>query len=77
MAVDANIVIFERIRKNCAQGRTLRVAMDAENKNAFSVLPPNVTTCIAAMLPVVAGVPVPSSGLQNIANRRAPVHALR
>ena len=49
MAVDANIVIFERIKEELRAGRTLRVAMDAGFKNAFSaILDSNVTTCIAA-----------------------------
>ena len=49
MAVDANIVIFERIKEELRAGRTLRVAMDAVFKNAFSaILDSNVTTCIAA-----------------------------
>ena len=49
MAVDANIVIFERIKEELRAGRTVRVAMDAGFKNAFSaILDSNVTTCIAA-----------------------------
>ena len=49
MAVDANIVIFERIKEELRPGRTVRVAMDAGFKNAFSaILDSNVTTCIAA-----------------------------
>ncbi len=49
MAVDANIVIFERIKEELRAGRTLRVAMDAGFKNAFSaILDSNVTTCITA-----------------------------
>ncbi|MCI5843615.1 MAG: protein translocase subunit SecD [Clostridiales bacterium] len=49
MAVDANIVIFERIKEELRAGRTIRVAMDAGFKNAFSaILDSNVTTCIAA-----------------------------
>ena len=38
MAVDANIVIFERIKEELRAGRTLRVAMDAGFKNAFSAI---------------------------------------
>ncbi len=49
MAVDAHIVFFERILEELRAGRTLRVAMDAGFKNAFSaILDSNVTTCIAA-----------------------------
>lgn len=49
MAVDANIVIFERIKEELKAGRTIRVATEAGFKNAFSaILDSNVTTCIAA-----------------------------
>lgn len=49
MAVDANIVIFERIKEELRAGRTIRVATEAGFKNAFSaILDSNVTTCIAA-----------------------------
>ena len=49
MAVDANVIIFERIREELRAGRTVRVAMDAGFKNAFSaILDSNITTCIAA-----------------------------
>ena len=49
MAVDANVIIFERIREELRAGRTIRVAIDAGFKNAFSaILDSNVTTCIAA-----------------------------
>ena len=49
MAVDANIIIFERIKEELRAGRTIRVATEAGFKNAFSaILDSNVTTCIAA-----------------------------
>ena len=49
MAVDANVIIFERIKEELQAGRTVRVAMDAGFKNAFSaILDSNITTCIAA-----------------------------
>ena len=49
MAVDANIVIFERVKEELRAGRTFRVAAEAGFKNAFSaILDSNVTTCIAA-----------------------------
>lgn len=49
MAVDANVIIFERIKEELRAGRTIRVATDAGFKNAFSaILDSNVTTCIAA-----------------------------
>jgi protein-export membrane protein SecD len=49
MAVDANVVIFERIREELRGGRTIRTAVEAGFKRAFSaILDSNVTTCIAA-----------------------------
>ena len=51
MAVDANVVIFERLKEELVQGKTLRVAI----KNGFSralpaILDGNVTTLIAAVV---------------------------
>ncbi len=49
MAVDANVLIFERIREEIAQGKTPRVAVDAGYKKATTtILDANVTTLIAA-----------------------------
>ena len=49
MAVDANVIIFERIKEELRAGRSIRVATEAGFKNAFSaILDSNVTTCIAA-----------------------------
>ena len=49
MAVDANVLIFERIREEIAQGKTPRVAIDAGYKKATTtILDANVTTLIAA-----------------------------
>ena len=51
MAVDANVIIFERIKEELQAGRTLRSAIDAGYKNAFTaILDSNVTTCIAAVV---------------------------
>lgn len=51
MAVDANILIFERIRDELAKGRTLRAAIDEGFKKAFSaILDSNVTTFITALI---------------------------
>jgi preprotein translocase subunit SecD len=50
MAVDANVLIFERIREELALGKTVRAAVDAGFKKAFSaILDSNVTTIIAAV----------------------------
>ena len=49
MALDANVIIFERIREEIATGRTLRSAVNAGFKRAFSaVVDCNITTLIAA-----------------------------
>lgn len=51
MAVDANVVIFERIKEELVEGKTLRVSV----KNGFSralpaILDGNITTLIAAVV---------------------------
>ncbi|REJ33127.1 MAG: protein translocase subunit SecD, partial [Bacillota bacterium] len=49
MAVDANVVIFERIREELQAGSTVRAAIDVGFRNALSaILDANVTTLIAA-----------------------------
>jgi len=49
MAVDANVLIFERIREELRGGKTVRVAIDAGYQKAFvTILDSNVTTLIAA-----------------------------
>lgn len=49
MAVDANVIIFERIKDELKSGKTLHAAIDVGFKRAFSaVLDGNVTTLIAA-----------------------------
>jgi preprotein translocase subunit SecD len=51
MAVDANVIIFERIREELALGRTVRAAVDAGFKRAtLTILDANVTTLIAAIV---------------------------
>jgi preprotein translocase subunit SecD len=50
MAVDANVLIFERIREELRVGKTVRAAVDAGFRKAFSaILDSNVTTIIAAL----------------------------
>ncbi len=50
MAVDANVLIFERIREELRAGKTARAAIDAGYAKAFSaILDSNVTTLIAAL----------------------------
>ena len=49
MAVDANVIIFERLKEELQLGKTLRVAIDLSFKRAFTaILDSNVTTIIAA-----------------------------
>jgi protein-export SecD/SecF family membrane protein len=49
MAVDANVIIFERIREEIGSGRTLRASIDAGFERAFpAILDSNITTLIAA-----------------------------
>ena len=51
MAVDANVIIFERIREELAVGRTPRAAIDAGfNRATLTILDANVTTLIAAVV---------------------------
>ncbi|WP_003541638.1 protein translocase subunit SecD [Desulfotomaculum nigrificans] len=49
MAVDANVIIFERLKEELRTGKTLRSAIDAGFKRAFvAILDSNVTTLLAA-----------------------------
>lgn len=49
MAVDANVIIFARIKEELVVGRSIRAAVDAGFHKAFSaILDGNVTTLIAA-----------------------------
>lgn len=51
MAVDANVVIFERVKEELRVGKTLRSAVDSGFKRALStVLDANVTTLIAGIV---------------------------
>jgi preprotein translocase subunit SecD len=51
MAVDANVIIFERIREELALGRTPRAAIETGfNRATLTILDANVTTLIAAVV---------------------------
>ncbi len=51
MAVDANVVIFERIKEELRLGKTVRSAVDAGFNRALSaVIDSNITTIIAAVI---------------------------
>ncbi len=50
-AVDANVIIFERVKEELKLGKTLRASIDAGFKRAFTaILDANVTTLIAAVV---------------------------
>lgn len=50
MAVDANVLIFERVREELAIGKTVRAAIDTGFGRAFgTILDANLTTLIAAL----------------------------
>lgn len=49
MAVDANVIIFERIKEELKNGRTMRTSIEAGFERAFrAILDANVTTLIVA-----------------------------
>jgi len=51
MAVDANVLIFERIREELRLGKTARAALDAGySKALLTIIDANVTTLIAALV---------------------------
>jgi preprotein translocase subunit SecD len=51
MAVDANVIIFERIKEEMALGRTPRASVDAGfDRASLTILDANVTTLIAAVV---------------------------
>ncbi len=51
MAVDANVVIFERIKEELKMGKTIRASIDSGFHRAFSaILDSNITTFIAAIV---------------------------
>ncbi len=51
MAVDANIIIFERIKDERKSGKTIRAAIDAGFKRAYTtIVDANVTTIITALI---------------------------
>jgi len=51
MAVDANVVIFERIKEELRMGKSVKASIDSGFKRAFAaILDSNVTTLIAAVV---------------------------
>lgn len=56
MGVDANVIIYERIKEELRSGKTLKAAIDVGFKRAFAaILDANVTTIIAAVALYVFG----------------------
>ena len=56
MAVDANVIIFERVREEVRAGKGIRLAIDEGYKNAYSaIIDGNVTTLITAIVLFIFG----------------------
>ncbi|HHS50778.1 MAG TPA: protein translocase subunit SecD [candidate division Zixibacteria bacterium] len=56
MAVDANVLIFERIREELRSGKTVRTAIDAGYSRAFrTIVDANITTLITAAILFMVG----------------------
>ncbi len=56
MAVDANVIIYERIKEEIRAGKGLRLAIDDGYKNAYSaIIDGNVTTLLTAIVLYVFG----------------------
>lgn len=68
MAVDANVIIFERIKEEIRVGKSLRTAVDAGFKRALtSVMDSNITTLIAGVVLYYFGIgPIKGFGVTLI-----------
>jgi preprotein translocase subunit SecD len=56
MAVDANVIIYERLKEELRYGKTLHAAIDAGFKRAFwTILDSNVTTLVSALVLMYLG----------------------
>ena len=56
MAVDANVLIYERIREELAKGKSLRGAIDAGYARAFgTIFDSHVTTLISSIILIMMG----------------------
>ena len=57
MAVDADCIIFERIREEMTMGKTIKASVDAGFTKAFSaILDSNITTIISCVVLYVSGI---------------------
>ncbi|MBU5314124.1 protein translocase subunit SecD [Tissierella carlieri] len=68
MAVDANVIIFERIKEEIKAGKSIRTAVDAGFKRALtSVMDSNITTFIAGVVLYYFGIgPIKGFGVTLI-----------
>ena len=56
MAVDANVISFERIKENLLIGKNLKDSFELGNKSSFtSIIDANITTIIAAIIMFIFG----------------------
>ena len=56
MAVDANVIIFERMKEEMRAGKTVRASVESGFKRAFSaLLDSNITTIIAGLVLMIFG----------------------
>lgn len=56
MAVDANVICFERIKENLLIGKNLKDSFEIGNKSSFSsIIDANITTIIAAIIMFIFG----------------------
>lgn len=56
MSIDGNVVIFERIKEELKEGKSLRASIDSGFKRAFvAILDSNVTTIITAVVLYILG----------------------
>ena len=56
MAVDANVLIFERIREELAAGKSLRGAVSAGYNKAFwTIFDSQLTTAISGVILIILG----------------------
>lgn len=56
MAVDANVICFERIKENLIIGKNLKDSFELGNKSSFtSIIDANITTIIAAIIMFIFG----------------------
>lgn len=68
MGVDANVIMFERIREEFANGKTIDGAIDAGYENGFSaVLDGNITVMIVSLV-LMGAFGSPSSALAKVFN---------